>query len=402
MARSLAGPLYRVSRSRRGTLPPALARLPRPYLWMHSDDTRQAQSLGALSEAALQRETGLCVLLTLPEAALPELPDLPGRVILPVARDAAALVHAMEASGHLPAAVLLAARRLPAGMITALGRRQVPVLAIEADAPGFDSAWRHLPGFSRHVLAQLDHVFLQSAEARAAWLDRGLAPEALSICGKVSAMPAALGCNEAERDALAEAFRLRPVWLAVSLPEREETMVMAAHREALRESHRLALILHPSDPHRGEALKASFGAQFNTALRSVDDLVTPETQVYIADTEGERGLWYRLAVSCYLGGSLTGDGAMTTPLEPAALGCAIVHGRFFGRHPDAFDLLRAARATRMIQSAEALGSAICTAIRPEQASDQAHRGWQVISNGHEATEAVLSALERAALRDRAC
>ena len=402
MARNRAGPRWLLSRSRRATLPPALARLPRPYLWMHSDDPRQAQSLAALSAAALHRETGLCVLLSLPKATIPDLPDLPGRVVLPVERDATALVQAMDANGHLPAAVLLTARKLPAGMLTALARKQVPVLAIDADAPDLDSGWRHLPGFSRHVLTRLDHVFLQSTGARAAWLDRGLAPEALSICGKVSAMPAALGCNEAERDALAEAFRLRPVWLAVSLPEREEAMVMAAHREALRESHRLALILHPSDPHRGPALRARFSAQFNTALRSVDDPVTPETQVYIADTEGERGLWYRLAVACYLGGSLTGDGAMTTPLEPAALGCAIVHGRFFGRHPDAFDLLRAARATRMIQSAEALGSAICTALRPEQASDQAHRGWQVISNGHEATETVLSALERAALRDRAC
>ncbi|MCC5965731.1 MAG: hypothetical protein JJU24_06305 [Natronohydrobacter sp.] len=393
--RSLAGQLYLLSRNRPASVPAALARLPRPCLWMHSDDAREAQILVTLSESVLQKEDGLGVLLTLPETAAQDLPDLPGRVVLPLDADAPALVQELAAQGHLPAAFLVAATVLPAGMITALSRRDVPVFAIDTDAPGFASGWRHLPGFSRAVLACLDHVFLQSPAAREAWLDQGLSEQALSLCGRLSATPAALGCNEAERDALAEAFRHRPIWLAVGVPEREEAVILAAHREALRDSHRLALILHPADPQRGPALKEHFAAQFNTALRSVDDLVTPETQVYIADTEGERGLWYRLATACYLGGSLTGEGALVSPLEPAGLGCATVHGRVYGRYSEAFDLLREARATRMIQSADALGSAICTALRPEQAADQAHRGWQVISNGYEATETVIEALMRA-------
>ncbi|WP_071798519.1 3-deoxy-D-manno-octulosonic acid transferase [Natronohydrobacter thiooxidans] len=394
--RNLAGQLYLLSRNRSTSVPAALAQLPQPCLWMHSDDPREAQILVTLSEAVLQKEEGLGVLLTLPRSAAAGLPDLPGRVILPLEGDTPALVQELAAHGYLPAGFLVAATVLPAGMITALSRRNVPVFAIDTDAPGFASGWRHLPGFARAVLACLDHVFLQSPAARGAWLDQGLPADALSLCGRLSATPAALGCNEAERDALAEAFRHRPIWLAVGVPEREEAVILAAHREALRENHRLALILHPADPQRGPELKEIFAAQFITALRSLDDLVTPETQVYIADTEGERGLWYRLATACYLGGSLTGEGALVSPLEPAGLGCAIVHGRVYGRHAEAFDLLREARATRMIQSADALGSAICTALRPERAADQAHRGWQVISSGYEATETVIEALLSAA------
>lgn len=398
---TLAQQLYLLSRNRGAVSPATLDRLPRPYIWMHGDHAREARVLLALSEAILHRQDDIAVLLSLPSEAIADLPDLPRRVILSLDADAPALVQALLARDHAPAAMLVAAHTLPAGMITALGSKKIPVFALDADAPGFASGWRHVPGFSRSVLSHLDRVFLQSLSARRHWLDRGLRESSLTVCGRLSATPPALGCNEAEREALADAFRHRTLWLAMGLPEREEGAIIAAHREALRESHRLALILHPADPARGPELKTLLERQFMTALRSVDDPVTPETQVYIVDTEGERGLWYRLAVACYLGGSLSGEGANFSPLEPAGLGCAIVHGRMYGRYGEAFDLLREARATRMIQSADALGSAICTALRPEQAADQAHRGWQVISDGSEATETVLDALLRAANAERA-
>lgn len=401
MTSSLAEQLYLLSRNRGAVTPAALERLPRPYIWMHGDHAREVPLLAALSEALLMKDDAVGVLLSLPVEVAAGLPDLPGRVIVPLEGDAPALVQALLARDHAPAAMLVAAHTLPAGMITALARKKIPVFAIDADAPGFATGWRHLPGFSRSVLSKLDRVFLQTGAARSHWLEHGLREAALTVCGRLSATPPALGCNEAEREALADAFRHRTLWLAMGLPEREEEAIIAAHREALRESHRLALILHPADPMRGPALKTLLEGQFITALRSVDDTVTPETQVYIVDTEGERGLWYRLAVACYLGGSLSSEGACFSPLEPAGLGCAIVHGRMYGRFSEAFDLLREARATRMIQSADALGSAMCTALRPEQAADQAHRGWQVISDGSEATESVLDTLLGAARRDRA-
>ncbi|MFN7002337.1 MAG: 3-deoxy-D-manno-octulosonic acid transferase [Roseinatronobacter sp.] len=400
MAARLGEQLFQRSRGLGAAAHDVLANLPGPFVWMHSDEAREAQLLVNLSAALLQRDPDIAVLLTLPESIAATVSDLPRRVILSCDGDAAALAQGFIVRNRLPAALLIAVEQLPTAMITALGRKKVPVIAIDTDAPTFASGWRYLPGFKRGVLSNLSHVFLQTPAARDAWLAHGLAEAALTLCGRLAATPTALGCNEAERDALAEAFRLRPIWLAVGVPEREEPMILAAHREALRESHRLALILHPSDRQRGPHLKALFEGQFQTALRSQDDLVSSETQVYIVDTDDERGLWYRLAVACYLGGSLTADGATITPLEPAGLGCAIVHGRFYGRHADAFDLLREARATRMIQSADALGAAICTAMRPEQAADQAHRGWQVISVGFEATEAVLATLLQAVQAQR--
>lgn len=399
MASSMIDQIFRLSRAPSQSAPLVLERLTDPLVWMHSDDVRNAQVLTALSETLLQRAPGFSVLLTHPEGA-ERPPDLPGRVCMAVPADDPAMVNWLLAR-QKPAAVLIAAQDIPAGMVSALGRASVPVIIAEADTPKFLSRWGRLPGFGRSVLPHIATVCLPHAAARAPWRDAGVPDAALIACGRLSATPVALGCNESEREELAENFRHRTVWLAAGVPEREEDAVLAAHREALRESHRLALIMHPADPMRGPVLRDAFAKQFITALRSDDDQITPETQVYIADTEGERGLWYRLAVTCFLGGSLGGEGAQYSPMEAAGLGCAIVHGRMFGRFSEPFDLLREARATRMIQSADALGSAICTALRPEQAADQAHRAWKVISGGSEATETVIGAVLAAATRAEA-
>ena len=390
MPRTLLDQLFAPVRQRGQAISQLPVRWDRSVIWLHADTARAAQVLARFSETLLQRAPDIGILLTAPEFDAPT-PELPGRISLIVSADPLDATQ-LVLDQLKPAVVLIAAQILPAAMIRLLGRAGVPVFVIESATPSFASRWQRFPMVARSLLAQIEKVFVQNDASHAAWRDMGLSEDAIIRSGRLSGMPVALGCNETEREELSESFRHRAVWLAAGLPEKEEAAVLAAHREALRESHRLALILQPADPMRGPALRALCADHFVTALRSIDDPVLPETQVYIVDTEGERGLWYRLAVACFLGGTLGAEGATLNPMEAAGLGCAIVHGRMFGRHAEAFDLLRDAGATRMIQSAEALGAAICTALRPEQAADQAHRAWQVISSGSEATETVMAAL----------
>src|SRR5207244_13447492 len=61
------------------------------------------------------------------------------------------------------------------------------------------------------------------------------------------------------------------------------------------------------------------------AGRARGDPVTRGTQVYLADTMGELGLFYRLAGIAFVGGSLVAKGGHN-PFEAARLGCAVLHG----------------------------------------------------------------------------
>lgn len=368
---------------------PLLKGLGQPLIWLHCDSRTRLNKFAALSEAILQADDGVGVILTYPPDC-PSPAEVPRRLSVPCAADAPAFARSVVAQSRV-AAALIAARSLPGDMIAQWFKARTRIFGVDAAVPRVAGSWSLAPGHTRRVLNKLSHVFLSSDRTRGSWLAAGLPDDRLSVIGTLSQAPLALRCNEAERDLLSEALRNRTIWLAAGVPQAEEELIISVQQDALRESHRLVLILHPSDPMRGPELHARVSQNFTTALRSRDDPITPETQVYIADTEGERGLWYRLAVACYLGGSFT-DGSTFSPMEAAGLGCAMVHGPEGGRYGDAFDLLTERRATRRLTRPDALGRMLRAVLRPEQAAEMAHRGWQIVSEGAEATETLVAAL----------
>jgi 3-deoxy-D-manno-octulosonic-acid transferase len=88
----------------------------------------------------------------------------------------------------------------------------------------------------------------------------------------------------------------------------------------------LLTVIVPRHPHRGPAVAAEAAARsLAVARRATGEAPGPGTAVFVADTLGELGLFYRLAGACLVGGSLVPHGGQN-PLEPARLGCPILLG----------------------------------------------------------------------------
>ena len=162
---------------------------------------------------------------------------------------------------------------------------------------------------------------------------------------------------------------------------------------------RLLLVVVPDQPAEGaEWADRLREGGFNVALRSRDEASGTEVQIYIADTKGEMGLWYRLAPISFLGRSL-GPGGGVNPYEAAALGSAIVHGPRVENFRQAYARLTAANASRRVRNAEELGDAIEQLLSPDKAATIAHEAWNISSSGAEVTDKVKD-LIFTALEDR--
>jgi 3-deoxy-D-manno-octulosonic-acid transferase len=88
-------------------------------------------------------------------------------------------------------------------------------------------------------------------------------------------------------------------------------------------------------------------------LRSIDDLPTAATDVYVADTLGELGLFYRLSPIVFMGGSLVAHGGQN-PIEAIRLGASIVHGPHVFNFSDVYETLDGAGGARRADTREAL------------------------------------------------
>ena len=158
-----------------------------------------------------------------------------------------------------------------------------------------------------------------------------------------------------------------------------------------RLAHRLLLIIVPQDEGAAQALAERLEEQedWRVARRRADQEPDSETEVYICDAT-EYGLWYRLAQVTFMGGSLEGEGCARDPMEPAALGSAILYGPRPGVFGQACGRLGAARAARMVASGSDLAEALGDLLSPDRAARQATAAWTIASEGAEVTERVMT------------
>ena len=98
----------------------------------------------------------------------------------------------------------------------------------------------------------------------------------------------------------------RPVWLAASTHPGEEAIILDAHRRLAPRHTGLLTIVAPRHPERGARIAAE-ARGLAVARRAISE-PPPAEGVWIADTLGELGLWYRLAPIAFVGRSLLPPG----------------------------------------------------------------------------------------------
>src|SRR6202034_1601079 len=102
--------------------------------------------------------------------------------------------------------------------------------------------------------------------------------------------------------------------------------LLDAHRTLAGFFPSLLTVIVPRHPNRGEAIARTITASgLHVALRSREELPTATTDIYVADTMGELGLFYRLAPIVFMGGSLVEHGGQN-PIQAIKLGASGGHG----------------------------------------------------------------------------
>jgi 3-deoxy-D-manno-octulosonic-acid transferase len=150
----------------------------------------------------------------------------------------------------------------------------------------------------------------------------------------------------------------RPVWLAASTHPGEEEIVFAVHRALTSRYPHLLTIIAPRHPQRGPEVAAIAGrAGLRSARRSEGMPPDRAADVYVADTVGEMGLFYRLVPAVLMGGSLVAHGGQN-PIEPAKLGAAILHGPHVDNFADVYAALDQAGGALTVADGQALARAM--------------------------------------------
>jgi len=298
-------------------------------LWLHGASVGEAMSVLPLIAALKERWPQVTILMTTGTVTSAKLmaERLPEGVIhqfVPLDR----LSWVRRFFDHWrPDAALWVESELWPNLLSEAQARRIPLALVNARmSPGSFSNWRRLPGVLKSLLSAFELCLAQD-DAQADRLRMLGAPKVLSV-GNLKYAAEALPCDQRELSSLWEKIGRRPLWLAASTHPGEEEQLAAAHC-LLRDKHPgLLMLLVPRHADRGDAIAKLLGEQgLYVAQRSRGEIPDSETEVFLADTMGELGLFYRLSEIAFVGGSLVPHGGQN-PLEPARLDAAILHGPY--------------------------------------------------------------------------
>ncbi len=408
---SVSGQLWRIIHKRRLARGKEVAdRLPEKYgrysapapdgevLWFHALSVGESFALLPLIELALKERPDAQAVLTTSTASSVEalaranLPDRCRHILLPI--DTPSATRAFLDHWHPALAVFAELDFWPRLMIET-NRLGIPMVLVNSRMPDGNFKRRHrLGGMMRDVLRWFNQLLVQDDLSRDRFVQLGAQAEKVQVVGALKAAARPLPADQAELERLRKIIGHRPVWCAAATEKSEHPAMIAAHEIVSEELEKPLLILAPRFKTDGLEAEHLASASFTQiARRGADQPLAPDTQIYIADTFGEMGLWYRLAPVSFVGHSLTPGLEGKNPFEAAALGSAIVTGPHVSYFSESYAALTEQGACIEVATPEALAEAIYTLQAPEKRQSLSDGAARVIEDRRAVLQRTWDALK---------
>jgi 3-deoxy-D-manno-octulosonic-acid transferase len=242
------------------------------------------------------------------------------------------------------------------------------------------------------LLSAFDVVLAQDEEVAVRF--RQLGARNVQVVGSLKADAPPLTVDEDALTAMRGAIGGRPVLLAAQTHPGEDETVLPAHDSLRAQFPDLLTILVPRHVERGPDLEMLCGARA-FRRRSAGGRISAQTAIYIADTMGEMGLFYRLARFCFMGGTLVPLGGHNV-LEPARLHCAVLAGPNIASAPLAYEAIFTAQGFGRVGSsadiAREAARLLSDSSLAKAAGDAAAEGAATLSGAVGRTASALKVL----------
>ena len=261
--------------------------------------------------------------------------------------------------------------------------RKIPILIANARL-----SERSLKGYgpakalAGHCVRAAAWIAAQSKVDAERFLRLGADPTRLELVGNIKfdmSLPAEIA--QIGRDLRGAWGAERPVWVAASTHEGEESAVLEAHAQVLRRFPDSLMIFVPHHPERFKlvaALCKSMG--FRTATRSENQAPDGSTQIFVLDTMGELVRYFAAADLAFVGGSLANIGGHNI-LEPAGLGIPVLVGPHTYNFEEITDRMIADGAALRIFSGLQLGNELGRLLNnPERRQAMANAGLDAVAS----------------------
>lgn len=369
-----------------------------PLMWVHVASVGEAQSMLHLINLYLEQNKTGSVLVTSITRTSAELLEkrLPARAFhqyLPV--DRPKWVKRFLEYWH-PDIVLWAESELWPTFMSEIGKRHLPMALINARmSPNSFKNWSRAKSFAQNILSAFTVILTQTDKDRDYYNQLGA--RSVTTVGNIKFASAPLPFHENDLTTLQQSIGHRPVWVYASTHAGEEELAAETHLNLLSEFPDLLTIIIPRHPERRVSILESLQKYNLTITTRSKNKIAPQdtTQIYLVDTLGELGLFYRLSPISVIGRSFSQDGGGGhNPLEAAQLGSAVLHGPNVQNLMDIYEPMDQAGAALRLDNPQSLTHALKQFLsNKESLKHLAEKGYSFTEGQKQILSKVIEELE---------
>jgi 3-deoxy-D-manno-octulosonic-acid transferase len=234
--------------------------------------------------------------------------------------------------------------------------RSIPVFLVSARlSKGSVRGWKWMRFLFLRIARAFTKVLCQSEAEADKFCLIGVDEKKVFVTGSLKESTPSLSVCESQLQKWKMILGCRPVWVVASMHLNEEEIIINSHKQMQEQYPDLLLVLVPRRLHHNDTIVAcckKYG--LSHCFLSAGDKPDKTTQVFVADSFGELGLWYRLSVIVLVAGSLLEKCRGHNAFEPARLGCVVLHGPHVSTCPSDYAYLHSSKCAIEVDSPESI------------------------------------------------
>jgi len=258
-------------------------------------------------------------------------------------------------------------------LILNISKKKIPLLLINARITKKSFAkWKLVINFAKKIFEKFDLCIVSNTESEN--FLKILGAKNIKNYGNLKFSNIKTDLNKKLDSTFLNKIKNKKIWCAASTHATEEMLCAASHLKIKENYNDILTIIIPRHIDRvkkiiEELLKFNLSIVLYSKLSQIDT----KTDILLVDSYGEALKFYNISKCVFLGKSLVKslikDGGQN-PIEPARLGCKILHGPYVSNFAETYEYLRKLGITKEINNSNELSLSLVEEFKEDKAKNQ--------------------------------
>tara|TARA_Y100000741_G_scaffold113344_1_gene85054 strand:- start:1859 stop:3124 length:1266 start_codon:yes stop_codon:yes gene_type:complete len=254
-------------------------------------------------------------------------------------------------------------------LISLINKKKIPLILVNGRITEKSfKRWKLVKNFAKKIFSKFDLCITSSKESESFLKELGA--KNVKNHGNLKFSQLKKSLNIELDTSFLEKIINRKIWCATSTHPSEEFLCAKAHLKIKENYKNILTIIIPRHINRTEKIKSELSnLNLKIALYSKPNEIKSDTDILIIDSYGETLKFFNITKYVFVGKSLVKNlikNSGQNPIEPARLGCRILHGPNITNFNEIYSYLKELKVAKVVNNSEELSQSLVDEFKEDK------------------------------------